>query len=62
MSHQLLWADRSVIKLSTVINRLSNQSRDNETSRRAGDVLSFRVYDGSTFRHWNIRELKHARF
>ena len=31
----------SAIKLSTVINRLSNQSRHTETSRLAGDVLFF---------------------
>ena len=48
----------SVIKLSIVSNRLSNQSRDSEPSRLADDVVfSFiRMYGGPTF-HWNGRTL-----
>ena len=45
----------SVIKLSIVNNRLSNQSRDSEPSRVAGDVVFFfRMYGGPTF-HWDSR-------
>ena len=49
----------SVIKLSIVTNRLSNQPRDSEPSRLAGDVVFFpffRMYGGPTF-HWNSRAL-----
>ena len=49
ISHRLLWNCRlnrlSVIKLSIVNNRLSNQSRDSVPSRLAGDVVFFFFQD-----------------